>query len=147
VKVRVAGRIDRPFLAQFRPSLTEVSHVVWRGALLEMTDGTNGGAQRAHSLRPRCVREVDPETTTHICLTWCWVPDGGAFSDYGSWGCLQFFGQAPLFRRSVLPAFLHRVHKGKRQTGKAIPLQPMTGSEGSRMLRLPDFKTVGMWKW
>jgi len=30
--------------------------------------------------------------------------------------------------------------KGK---GKAIPLQAWTGPEGSRNLRLPDFKTVG----
>jgi hypothetical protein len=30
--------------------------------------------------------------------------------------------------------------KGK---GKAIPLQPLTGPEGSRRLRLPDFKTIG----
>jgi len=27
--------------------------------------------------------------------------------------------------------------------GKAIPLQVWTGSEGSRRLRLPDFKTIG----
>ena len=27
--------------------------------------------------------------------------------------------------------------------GKAIPLQPWTGPEGSRRLRLPDFKTIG----
>jgi hypothetical protein len=26
--------------------------------------------------------------------------------------------------------------------GKAIPLQPLTGPEGSRSLRLPDFKTI-----
>jgi len=32
--------------------------------------------------------------------------------------------------------------KGKG-TGKAIPLQAWTGPEGSRRLRLPDFKTVG----
>ena len=30
--------------------------------------------------------------------------------------------------------------KGK---GKAIPLQAWTGPEGSRKLRLPDFKTIG----
>jgi hypothetical protein len=27
--------------------------------------------------------------------------------------------------------------------GKAIPLQPLTGPEGSRSLRLPDFMTIG----
>ena len=31
--------------------------------------------------------------------------------------------------------------------GKAIPLQVWTGPEGSRCLRLPDFKTVSTWKW
>jgi hypothetical protein len=30
--------------------------------------------------------------------------------------------------------------KGK---GKAIPLLALTGPEGSRSLRLPDFKTIG----
>jgi hypothetical protein len=32
------------------------------------------------------------------------------------------------------------IGKGK---GKAIPLQAWTGPEGSRRLRLPDFKTIG----
>jgi hypothetical protein len=27
--------------------------------------------------------------------------------------------------------------------GKEIPLQALTGPEGSRRLRLPDFKTIG----
>jgi hypothetical protein len=63
VEVGIAGKIDRPFRAQFSPSLIEVS-VAWRGAPLEMTGGTKGGAQRASSLRPRCVGEVDPETAT-----------------------------------------------------------------------------------
>ena len=31
--------------------------------------------------------------------------------------------------------------------GKAIPLQAWTGPEGSRRLRLPDFKTVSTWRW
>jgi hypothetical protein len=34
-------------------------------------------------------------------------------------------------------SFLHK------QKGKAIPLQALTGPEGSRRLRLPDFKTIG----
>ena len=35
---------------------------------------------------------------------------------------------------------LREMSKGK---GKAIPLQAWTGPEGSRRLRLPDFKTIG----
>jgi hypothetical protein len=35
---------------------------------------------------------------------------------------------------------IKREGKGK---GKAIPLQALTGPEGSSRLRLPDFKTVG----
>jgi hypothetical protein len=31
----------------------------------------------------------------------------------------------------------------KVKKGKAIPLQAWTGPEGSRRLRLPDFKTIG----
>jgi hypothetical protein len=31
----------------------------------------------------------------------------------------------------------------KTQQSKAIPLQAWTGPEGSRRLRLPDFKTIG----
>ena len=34
--------------------------------------------------------------------------------------------------------------KGK---GKAIPLQAWTGPEGSRRLRLPDFKTIRTLRW
>jgi len=30
---------------------------------------------------------------------------------------------------------------------KAIPIQTWTGSEGSRSLRLPDFKTIGTGRW
>ena len=31
--------------------------------------------------------------------------------------------------------------------GKAIPLQAWTGPEGSRSLSVPDFKTIGTWRW
>jgi hypothetical protein len=46
VEVGIASQIDRPFLTQIRPSLTEVTHVAWRGA-----GGTKGGAQRALTLK------------------------------------------------------------------------------------------------
>ena len=32
-----------------------------------------------------------------------------------------------------------------KSKGKAIPLQAWTGPEGSRRLKLPDFKTIGTW--
>jgi len=32
---------------------------------------------------------------------------------------------------------------GHGKKGTAIPLQAWTGAEGSRRLRLPDFKTIG----
>jgi hypothetical protein len=31
--------------------------------------------------------------------------------------------------------------------GKAIPLQALTGSKGSRRMRFPNFKTLGTWRW
>jgi len=31
--------------------------------------------------------------------------------------------------------------------GQAIPLQVWTGPEVSRRLRVPDFKTIGRWRW
>jgi len=36
----------------------------------------------------------------------------------------------------------HHIVKGKGK-GKAIPLHAWAGPEGSRRLRLPDFKTIG----
>jgi hypothetical protein len=38
-------------------------------------------------------------------------------------------------------------YKHQINEGKATPLQDLTGPEGSRRLRLPDFKTIGTWRW
>jgi hypothetical protein len=50
-----------------------------------------------------------------------------------------------LFPHLLLPnmfrAFLSPTSRGKK--GKAIPLQALKGPEGSRSLKLPDFKTIG----
>jgi hypothetical protein len=35
------------------------------------------------------------------------------------------------------------IKKQERDIAKAIPLQAWTGPEGSRRLRLPDFKKIG----
>ena len=50
-------------------------------------------------------------------------------------------GSLPLRRMLTwsLNLFYLKASKGE---GKAIPLQAWTGHEGSRRLRLPDFKTV-----
>jgi hypothetical protein len=37
-----------------------------------------------------------------------------------------------------------KIIKGKN---KAIPLRAWAIPEGSRRLRLPDFKTIGTWRW
>jgi hypothetical protein len=51
MEVRIAGQIDQSFLTQFCPSITEVSHVTWHGAPLQMMGGTKGGAQTARTLK------------------------------------------------------------------------------------------------
>jgi len=38
------------------------------------------------------------------------------------------------------------LHKAVKK-GKAIPLQAWTGPEGSRRLKLPDFKTISTLRW
>jgi len=45
--------------------------------------------------------------------------------------------------RGVKPKGLYQEVKCK---GKAVPLQTLTGPEGSRRLRLPDFKTISNMK-
>jgi len=37
----------------------------------------------------------------------------------------------------------HTLTEMSKSKGKAISLQAWTGPEGSRILRLPDFKTIG----
>jgi hypothetical protein len=75
VGVGITGKIDRPFLARFRPSLTEVSHVAWLGAPLEMTDGTKGCAHRSRSsvLRGGRPRNRDPYLSILCSASWRWA--------------------------------------------------------------------------
>ena len=39
------------------------------------------------------------------------------------------------------------LHSYTPQKGKAIPLQAWTGPEGSKRLRIPDFKIIGIRRW
>jgi hypothetical protein len=53
---------------------------------------------------------------------------------------------------SLLYVAVNWISKGKGKVnsiskGKVTPLQAWTGPEGSERLRLPDFKTVGTWRW
>jgi hypothetical protein len=48
---------------------------------------------------------------------------------------------------TLIQCYLNWCQKSKKGKGKAIPLQALTGPEGSRRLRLPDFKTIGTWRW
>ena len=52
-----------------------------------------------------------------------------------------------LFRQSTLHVSGLFIAHHQEVKGKAIPLQTWTGPEGSRRLRLPDFKTIGTWRW
>jgi hypothetical protein len=44
---------------------------------------------------------------------------------------------------STYRAFRECAVSDLKSKGKAIPLQALTDPEGSRRLRLPDFKTIG----
>jgi hypothetical protein len=54
---------------------------------------------------------------------------------------LNLFRKKPLHISGVFIAHHQEVKS------KAISLQTLTGPEGSRRLRLPDFKTIGTWRW
>ena len=56
-----------------------------------------------------------------------------------SW--LQYVGQLLIISSDVNIRGLKKAME--KSKGKAIPLQAWTGLEGSRRLRLPDFKTIG----
>jgi hypothetical protein len=45
--------------------------------------------------------------------------------------------------RAVEISIQYKILHVSKGNGKAIPLQALTGPEGSRRLRLPDFKTIG----
>jgi hypothetical protein len=45
-------------------------------------------------------------------------------------------------KEQVQPTAVHNDNRTCKR-GKAIPLQALTDPEGSRRLRLPDFKTIG----
>jgi hypothetical protein len=86
---------------QFRPSLTEVSHVAWREAPLEMAGGTKGGAQRARIFQAYVRRGGSPVTATpiyHLPSAVCVAPpeDGHVMLETrnGSWFSINWIKSA-----------------------------------------------------
>jgi hypothetical protein len=63
------------------------------------------------------------------------------FSDW-NYKIVMFLSQT----ESTPKHFFRKKALGKGK-GKAIPLQALTSLEGSRRLRLPDFKIIGSLKW
>ena len=61
-------------------------------------------------------------------------------SHFNNWRIYEYTGWT---QKHSLISSSYKI-KGK---DKAIPLQAWTGPEGSRRLRLPDFKTIGIWRW
>jgi hypothetical protein len=60
-------------------------------------------------------------------------------------GCMAVANiPAPFFVSNYpMQAQLHILKRYSTLKGKAIPLQALTGPEGSKRLRLPDFETIG----
>ena len=48
-----------------------------------------------------------------------------------------------IFERKIFRRIYGAKYEDSKGKGKAIPLQAWTGPEGSRRLKLPDFKTIG----
>jgi hypothetical protein len=70
----------------------------------------------------------------------------GPREENGSWGnAKKNHGRKTVYRKKERNASFEmdgRCSSRFESKGKAIPLQALTGPEGSRRLRLPDFKTI-----
>jgi hypothetical protein len=61
-------------------------------------------------------------------------------------GCLLLNMEETRSCKTLVPTYLVTHYRSPEYSGKkvkAIPLQALTGPEGFRGLRLPDFKTIG----
>jgi hypothetical protein len=67
-----------------------------------------------------------------------------AFCMWHDYGQIQLFKQAHNVKDYLK---CYHVCRCDNHKGKAMPVQAQTGPEGSRRLRLPDFKTIGSRRW
>ena len=96
-------------------------------------------------------RLIDITSISMCVMIWCSkkLPDAYSSCEQSTRGqiipasCLwNIIDECKLQRTEYKRLCTLRSHKGK-----AIPLQASTGPEGSRRLRLPDFRTIGTWRW
>ena len=77
-------------------------------------------------------------------------PSQGRITRKEKGGFLRYVAEtcSPVANKQTICWLMDTIHcvelKGK---GKAVPLQAWTGPEDSRWSRIPDFKTVGIWRW
>jgi hypothetical protein len=141
-----------------------------REILLKMACGKHT-ARRVNT--PNCVRNQWRANTTVtlkylVAITQMWkfeksressggLQDTADYTRYvGKWSsvdrmtCAKFVLNVQIWtqiaNRNLATAASCRL-RCKTCNGKAIPLQAWRGPEGSRRLRLPDFKTIGTWRW
>ena len=83
-----------------------------------------------------------PDTCHIVCRICIMFPTHCSALDYSLPPFIRQNFNSILIASSACTDFICKVGKGK-----VIPLQAWTGPEGFRRLRLPDFKTVGTWRW
>jgi hypothetical protein len=76
------------------------------------------------------------------------VTHGLQFSYYRSSSSSHFFSfLATVLAYRPFSKDISSQERYAKKNGKAIPLQARTGPEGSRSLRLPEFKKIGTRRW
>jgi hypothetical protein len=90
---------------------------------------------------------------TRVANTWMWRVCDGFMTDGRKVESASFMYRTGLYilmwGESSLMFPLHYISTVKLLQSKAnaIPLLAWAGPKGSRRLRLPDFKTIGTWRW
>jgi hypothetical protein len=100
------------------------------------------------------VQSLDWNQTAVSCLpycTKCWLTHGNYTDKFFKLDYQNFHLRSSNRHVNTKGEIISRKRWSSSQVlsvkGKAIPLQAWTGPEGSRRFRLPDFKTVGKWRW
>jgi len=118
-----------PHLSKFSPSTLSIDLDSWTLKMRPISCHETSVRKYRYSLRNN-PEECSPQCSNHaVCQYIKSILVEGEILFSKSWR-LEVLGKTFL------------THKGK-----AILLQPWTGPECSKTLRLPDFKTIGTWRW